>query len=123
MEKTSTVFSRIPASSGGGAFEVLEAYKRETEHTRRDRIRAENLKEVVITEITRKYDLYEKLFAAVFAERGAAVRQFVKVIDRGMKEKDNELVLAGMDTLSGLAASSPFAAAGELKELTGINRP
>jgi len=99
------------------ALELLAEYKRETELTRRDKAKAQALKEVALEEITRKYDFYERLFAAIFTERSTVAKKFFSIIDKGIKEKDNELVLAGLSNLSQMVSASPLASLPSLKKL------
>jgi hypothetical protein len=112
----------IPAPDVTRAFTLFLEYKKEHETTKREIARYDAIKEVMVAEITRKYDFYEKLFAAVFAERKTALDKYFDIIDKGIKEKDNELVLAGLSNLSNVVASSPFANIGELKNLIESNK-
>ena len=106
----------IPKSDAARALDLLVEYKRESELTRRDKAKAEALKELALAEITRKYDFYEKLFTAIFAERSAVTKKFFSIIDKGIKEKDNDLVLAGLSHLSKMVSTSPLANLGALKK-------
>lgn len=121
MEKPPALLSllpdTIPREDAVHALELLAEYKRETELTRRDKAKAQALKEIALAEITRKYDLYEKLFAAIFAERSTVTKKFFSIIDKGIKEKDNDLVLAGLSNLSKMVSSSPLANLPSLKKL------
>jgi hypothetical protein len=113
VEKFSGLFSQlpdtIPLNDAASVFDLLVEYKKETEVSRRDLAKIQAMKEIVVTEITRKYDFYEKLFAAVFAERSAVTQKFFKIIDKGIKENNTDLVLAGLSNLSDVVASSPLA--------------
>ena len=112
-ERTFELFSRlpkeIPVSDAEEALELLAEFRQEKEISKHDKIKAEALKQLALAEITRKYDFYEKLFAAVFAERKAITEGFFRVIDQGIREKNNDLVLAGLSSLSNMVASSPLA--------------
>jgi hypothetical protein len=121
MEKPAALLSllpdTIPKDDAVHALELLAEYKRETELTRRDKAKAQALKEIALEEITRKYDFYERLFAAIFAERSTVAKKFFSIIDKGIKEKDNDLVLAGLSNLSKMVSTSPLAALPSLKKL------
>ena len=110
--KTFELYSRlpkdIPIDDAEEAFELLADFRQEKELSKSDKLKAEELKELALAEITRKYDFYEKLFAAVFAERKSVTDGFFRVIDQGIREKNNDLVLAGLSSLSNLVASSPL---------------
>jgi hypothetical protein len=105
MKKNDGLYSRLPDDIPRGdaeqALELLAEFNQE--------------KELAMAEITRKYDFYEKLFAAVFAERKAVADGFFRVIDQGIREKNNDLVLAGLSSLSGMVASSPLTNLGSLR--------
>ena len=119
IERTAGLYSRLPDSiplaDAEQALGLLAEFKQETELTKRDKAKAAAVKEIALVEITRKYDFYEKLFAAVFAERSALTQEFFRVIDQGIREKNNDLVLAGLSSLSSMVASSPLANLGHLK--------
>ena len=121
MAEAFSVFSRLPdtisRNDAARALELLSEFRQETEVTKRDKAKAAALKEIALAEITRKYDFYERLFAAVFAERKEVAQEFFKVIDQGIREKNNDLVLAGLSNLSGMIASSPLSNLGMLKKL------
>lgn len=105
MKKNDGFYSRLPDDIPPGdaeqALELLAEFNQE--------------KELAMAEITRKYDFYEKLFAAVFAERKAVADGFFRVIDQGIREKNNDLVLAGLSSLSGMVASSPLTKLGSFR--------
>ncbi|MDR2701321.1 MAG: hypothetical protein LBB72_02690 [Spirochaetaceae bacterium] len=121
MEKNAALLSllpdTIPPDDAVHALELLAEYKRETELTHRDKTKALALKEIALAEITRKYDFYERLFAAIFAERSTVTKKFFSIIDKGIKEKDNDLVLAGLSNLSKMVSTSPLTALPSLKKL------
>jgi hypothetical protein len=111
MEKTydySSLPDSIPVADAEQALKLLAEFKQETELTKRDKAKAAALKEIALAEITKKYDFYEKLFTAVFAERRTVAEEFFKVIDQGIREKNNDLVLAGLSSLSGMISSNPL---------------
>jgi len=118
MEKTSSLYSRlsdsIPLADAEHALELLAELTCETELTKRDKAKTAAVKEIALAEITKKYDFYEKLFAAVFAERRVVTEGFFRIIDQGIREKNNDLVLAGLSSLSGLVTTSPLSHLGHL---------
>ena len=118
-EKSSVLYSRLPdsisPSDAEKALQLLAEFKQEVETTKRNKTKTQAVKEIALEEITRKYDFYEKLFGAIFAERRAVTEELFKVIDQGIREKNNELVLAGLSSLSGMVASSPLTNLGHLK--------
>ncbi|GHU07201.1 hypothetical protein FACS1894151_01180 [Spirochaetia bacterium] len=118
----SKIPNNIPVPDVTKTFDMLMEFKRENEATKRDIARLDVMKEVMITEITKKYDFYEKLFEKVFDERKIAIQKFFEIIDNGIKQNDKDLVLSGLSNLSNVVASSPFANIGELKNLIEQNK-
>ena len=67
------------------------------------------MENAMITEITRKYDLYHKLLAHTFAERAAVIKKHFEAIDKGIKDNDRDLILGGLQSLASFVKESPFA--------------
>jgi len=95
---------------------LIEAF-REAQEVRRDMAKIEAMRSIVVTEITRRYDLYEKVFDCIFEERKDAMRCYFDIIDRGVTHNDKDLVLQGLQGLSTVVASSPFANLKNLSQL------
>ena len=116
MERTQELYSRLPEEikrdDADRAFDLLSKFGQGNELTKSNK--TETVKELALAEITRKYDFYEKLFAAVFAERKAITEGFFRIIDQGIREKNNDLVLAGLSNLSKMVAASPLTNLGSL---------
>jgi len=74
-------------------------------------------REVLITEIQQRYDLYHKVFDNIFDERKMAINKSFEIIDEGLKNNDRELVNIGMQGLSKVVSSSPFA---NVEQLTNL---
>jgi hypothetical protein len=82
----------------------------------RDIRKIDAMENVMITEITQKYDLYRNVFGAIFAQRGKAIDKYFEVIDKGMNENNNQLIIEGLRYLSDTVKSSPFADFKSFKE-------
>jgi hypothetical protein len=121
VKVASKIPNNMPVPDITKVFTMLMEFKKENEATKRDIARLDAMKEVMITEITKKYDFYEKLFNNVFDERRIAIQKFFEIIDNGIKQNDKDLVLSGLSNLSNVVASSPFANIGELKNLIESN--
>lgn len=74
-------------------------------------------KEVVLKEIEERYNLYNKVFCEVFAERRLAINKSFEIIDKGISENDKDLISMGLASLSKIVASSPFSDLGSLSKL------
>ena len=98
----------IPAEEIPRLFEMLLSCRKESELTKREVKKYDSMKEVMIQEITGKYNFYEFFFSKIFAERSEAIKKDFEIIDRGMKQNNRDLIFAGVSGLSQIVASSPF---------------
>ena|SRR5947209_1168010 len=95
---------------------LLEAHK-DQQATQREIARIAAVKDVVLAEITNRYQLYRTVFDRVFDERKEAIDRHFDIIDRGIAASDKHLILAGLEGLSRIVSSSPFANIQELSKL------
>lgn len=106
LEKVSAL---IPAPEVLKFFIILtEAYK-ESQTTKLDLAKLEAQKEIALLEIKNKYELYHKVFDYIFDERKIAINKSFDIIDRGLSSGDKDMISIGMQSLSKIVSSSPFA--------------
>lgn len=79
-------------------------------------------KSILIEEMTKKYELYYKVFSEIFSERMQAIDKSFEIIDKGLIENDKALISLGLislglNSLSQVVSSSPF---GNLTELSKL---
>jgi len=99
----------IPTPDVLHLFNLLgEAYK-EKQFTSLELAKLEAQKEVALFEIKSKYELYHQVFDSIFEERKVAINKSFEIIDRGLELGDKEMVNIGMQGLSKIVSSSPFA--------------
>lgn len=72
---------------------------------------------ILMTEIEKKYETYNKIFKAIFDERKDAIIKSFDIIDKGLADNDKDLISMGLNSLSTVVASSPFS---NLKGLSEI---
>ena len=109
----------IPAEEIPRLFEMLLECKKVSELTRRQVKKYDSMKEVMIQEITGRYNFYEFFFSKIFAERAEAIKKDFEIIDRGMKQNNRDLIFTGVSGLSQVVASSPFADMEKLRRMLG----
>lgn len=95
---------------------LTEAYI-ENQTTQREIARIEAEKEVLITEITQKYEFYKRLFDQLFSERKLIMIKQFEIIDTGLETNNRDYILEGLKGLSQLVTTSPFA---DLKNLSNM---
>jgi biopolymer transport protein ExbB/TolQ len=115
--------SKIMPAADALAFlnSLIEAY-REDQTVRRDLAKIEAMRDVVLTEITKRYELYHRVFDRIFDERKEAIDRHFDIIDRGVGANDKELIIQGLKGLSTIVSSSPFANLQELSKLLESGR-
>ena len=91
------------------AFGKLMDFARETEITRRERAKARAARDVMIHEITNRYDFYRELLIKTFAERDKIIEKNFEIIDKGIKENDYSLINMGLKAVTEIVKESPFA--------------
>ncbi|MBL8212448.1 MAG: hypothetical protein JNK87_17165 [Bryobacterales bacterium] len=115
--------SKIMPSADALAFlsSLIGAYC-EQQNLRRDLARIEAMRDSVLTEMTNRYDLYHRVFDRIFDERRQAIDRHFDIIDRGISRSDKELIIQGLQGLSAIVSSSPFANLHELSKLLESDR-
>ena len=109
----------IPAEDIPLLFEMLLECNRESEMSKREIKKYESMKEVMIQEITGKYNFYEFFFSKIFAEREEVIKKDFQIIDEGMRRNNRDLISTGVAGLSQVVASSPFADIEKLRRMLG----
>ena len=111
--------SSIPVEEIPRFFEMLMECNKESEISKREIKRYDSMKEVMIREITGKYNFYEFLFSKIFAERHETIKKDFEIIDEGIKLNDKDLIATGVAGLSQIVASSPIADLEKLRRMLG----
>lgn len=122
ISKLEEVSKIIPSADVLRFFDQLTQAYTENQITQRDIARIEAQREVLLTEINRKYDVYQYVFKQIFDEREKAINKSFAVIDKGMNEGDKELISMGLKSLSTVVSSSPFSNIQQLSELLEGNK-
>ena len=65
-------------------------------------------KEVLLTEMEKRHELYNKIFTEIFVERRMAIQKYFEIIDKGLAENNRELISMGLSHLSQVVMTSPF---------------
>ena len=117
MGKLDSVSKYIPTAELVTTFNnLLDVYKQDN-IIKKEITSIEAKKELLIKDMTLKYELYHKVFDKVFDERGLAIEKSFDIIDKGLADNDKEMISMGLKSLSTVVASSPF---GNLSELSGL---
>lgn len=111
----------LPAPQIDTFFNNLLAAYQEKQKTDLEMEKINLKKEIVLKEIEEKYDLYNKIFCEIFAERRLAINKSFEIIDKGILENDKELINMGLSSLSKVVASSPFSSLDSLSKLLEEN--
>lgn len=109
VKKLDSVTEIMPAPDVLNLFHKLTDAYSESQNTKRDLAKIQAQKEVMILEIEKKYDLYHHVFDRIFTERGVAITKSFEIIDQGLSSGDKDLISMGLQSLSKIVSSSPFA--------------
>lgn len=107
----------IPSANVLDFFNKLSSAYSEKQVTEREIKKIESQERLLRLEITKKYDFYFHLCEHIFAERKVAIVKSFEIIDHGISEKNNDLIAAGLKSLSQIVSSSPFANIDNLRKL------
>lgn len=100
---------------------LVEAF-REDRQTQREIADIDARRQVLIAEISRRYDFYQGVFDKIFAERKDAVDRQFDLVERGIQANNRELIVHGLQGISAIVSSSPFANVQELAKLMESGR-
>lgn len=122
LVKLEQVSEIIPVANALDFFDKLQSSYQTYRITETEIRKIEAQRDVLITEITQRYELYHKVFDNIFEERKMAISKSFEVIDQGLKNNDRELVNIGMQGLSKVVSSSPFANVEQLAKMIQGNK-
>ena len=109
LKKLENVAAIIPAADVLQFFKLLTESYKEYQITEREISKIEAQKEILLTEINRKYDLYFTVFNKIFEERKSVIDKSFDIINEGLAKDDKQLISMGLHSLSQVVSSSPFA--------------
>ena len=122
LKRLEQVSDIVPSADVLNFFNKLtDAYK-EAKVTEREIAKVQAQKEVLLSEIEKKYDLYHKVFDRIFDERRVAIAKSFEIIDKGLQDGNKDLISIGMQGLSTVVSSSPFANIEQLSRMIEGNR-
>lgn len=118
MDKIIKSLDKVPLHVAEGVTSVISDvtdYLRlvETESTKRVGIIAK--RDVALTELKNKRDLFEQLMRHTFEERAAVLSKQFQVLDRAMESGDTVIVKNALDSMVNVIQSSPFKSIQEMQ--------
>lgn len=112
----------IPSANVLSFFDNLCSAYKEGQVTEREIKKIESQERILTMEIKKKYDFYYYLCDHIFAERKAGILKSFEIIDKGISQNNNDLITAGLKSLSQIVSSSPFANIDNLRNLLESNQ-
>lgn len=109
--------SLVEAANVLSSLAEIKKHQAEIKKTEAEIKKLEVKENLLVTEMEKKYELYHKVFNTIFSERSASINKSFDIIDKGLKEGDKDLIFMGLNALSTVVASSPFANLSELSNL------
>lgn len=117
LSKLNDVTGILPQVDVLNFFSKLTDAYQEHQVTQRDIAEIEAQKDVLLTQIERKYDAFYFVFNKIFEERSETIHKMFDIIDQGIKQNDRDLISLGLQNLSRVVSSSPFA---NMQQLSGM---
>jgi hypothetical protein len=121
-EVVNAVGKYLPTADVLSFFDSLVEAFREDRQTQREIADIDARRQVLIAEISRRYDFYQGVFDKVFAERKDAIDRQFELVERGIQANNKELIVHGLQGISAIVSSSPFANVQELAKLMESGR-
>lgn len=111
----------IPSPDALDFFNKLQGAYETYKETEIEIKKIEAQRDILITEITERYNFYHTTFDRIFEERSVAINKSFEIIDEGLKKDDKDLINIGMQGLSKVVSSSPFGDVDKLSEMIRDN--
>jgi len=86
----------------------LVDFAREAKITERKKERYRMMRDTAIEEITRRFDLAEKLMDRTFDKQIMIIKKQFEIIDKGLAENKFEYVISGMQHITAIAQDNSF---------------
>ena len=83
-------------------------YAREAKITKREIEKYRTVRDIAITEITEKYKFAHALLNKTFDERRMVIEKHFKIIDKGLEDKNYQLVNSGLQNITDIVKENPF---------------
>jgi hypothetical protein len=116
MAKLGEVQKLVPTQDALAFMKAIMEAKRDETQSRVEMQKVMAAREVALTQIKLKHDLYRQVFDRIFDERRDAIAKHFDIIDRGIASNNQELILGALKGLGQIVAASPFS---DLKVLAG----
>jgi len=117
VDAVGSIGKYMPAADVLSFLNNLVVAFREEQQTQRGLAEIGARRDLLIAEVTRRYDLYQSVFNQVFAGRRDAVDRYFELVERGITTNNKELIVNGLQGVSGIVSTSPFANIQELAKM------
>lgn len=98
----------LPAQDVLAFFKALNEARKEEAASRIELAKVRAAREIALTNIYAKHDLYRMVFDRLFKDRRDAIEKTFEIIDKGIASNDQDLILGALRGLSQIVAASPF---------------
>lgn len=107
-KKAAEISKYIPTQDVMAFFTVIKEARKEEAASRVEMMKVQAAREVALTNISAKHDLYRRVFECLFDERRDAIAKHFEIIDKGIASNNQELILGALRGLGQIVAASPF---------------
>lgn len=108
MAKMGEVQKLVPTQDALAFMKAIMEARRDEAQSRVEMEKVMAAREVALTQIRSKHELYRQVFDRIFDERRDAIAKHFEIIDRGIASNNQELILGALKGLGQIVAASPF---------------
>jgi hypothetical protein len=108
IQKITQIKDLVPSQDVTAFMQAIMDARRDETHSRTELEKVRAAREVALTQIQRKHELYRQVFDRIFDERRDAIAKHFEIIDRGIASNNQELILGALKGLGQIVATSPF---------------
>jgi len=121
LKKLVSAKQYLPAPDITKFFNNLVELHQQNLENKKDLKKLDVSRDILVTEIQLKYDLYEKVLFCIYKEREMVIKKNMEVIDEGIKNKNEALILQGLINISDIVVKSPLKDLSLLKKAIDSN--
>lgn len=108
VAKLGEVQKLVPTQDALAFMKAIMEARRDEAQSRVEMHKVMAAREVALTQIKLKHELYRQVFDRIFDERRDAIAKHFEIIDRGIASNIQELILGALKGLGQIVAASPF---------------
>lgn len=112
---------KIPIANALDTFSKLVDLHKEHLVTKREIHKIDATKELLLEEMRNRYSFYRDIMNEVFEERKENINKLFEIVEKGLENNNNEIVLKSLESIGDIISSSPLANIKSISDLLNSN--